>query len=212
MVVVSKTLGMGVVMEGVNQTLVMVVMEVVISSKVVMVVVTNNKVAMVVVVLVVNNRVAMMEAMVVSNRALVAVQVMTHNHNLKDMVHSHLLLIPTIKAMILSQGLHKQEAMVLPLHLAMVVEQVPIKDIRVKVRDMINHNHLHLHILLEVARTDRLHLSNMEANLHMALEQLVDKIKATTHSPLHSTLKDRAILRLHRVMEIRLQGIDEQLY
>merc|ERR1719378_2043210 len=199
-------------MEGVNQTQVMVVMEgVTSSSKVVMVGVTNNKLAMVVVVVVLNNRVAMMEAMVVSNRAVVPVQVMTHNHNLKDMVHSHLLLNPTIKAMMLKQGLHKQEVTVLLLHLAMVVELVPIKDIRVKARDMTNHNHLHLHILLEVVLTDRLPLNNMEANLHMALEQLVDKIKATTHSHLLSTLKDRAILKLHQVMEIRLQGIDEQL-
>jgi len=180
-----------------------------INSKVVTVVAANSKVATVVLLVVVNNRVAMTEAMEVSNRVVVLLlQVMTHK--LRDTVPSHLQLIPTTKAMVPKTGPHNLEAMVLLLlHLVMELGLVPIKDIKLKVRDMIKLKHLHLPILLEVALMDRLHHNNMEANLHMVVVRLVDRLRATMHSQLHNTRKDKAILRLHQVTEILVPGTDE---
>merc|ERR1711962_716726 len=210
-VVVSKILGMEADMEVGSQIQGTEVMVVAINNKVVTVVAANSKVATVVLLVVVNNRVAMTEAMEVSNRLVVLLlQVMTHK--LRDTVPSHLQLIPTTKAMVPKTGPHNLEAMVLLLlHLVMELGLVPIKGIKLKVRDMIKLKHLNLPILLEVALMDRLHHNNMEANLHMVVVRLVDRLRATMHSQLHNTRKDKAILRLHQVMEILVPGTDEKL-
>jgi len=205
MVVVSRIQDMEVMVVG-SQTQVMVVMVVANPSKVVMVVVNPSKVVMVVVN---SSKVVMIVVMVVSNRTVVRIQGMILS--LKDMVPNHLQLIAITKLMMLRLE-HRLLVVMELLPQVMTVVLVGIKGTRTKVRDMANLKRQH-HILLEVVRMhshlrNQLHLnSNMEASLHMELvEVVVDKIRTIMRNHLHSTLKDRDILRLHQVMEILALG------
>merc|ERR1712142_69885 len=117
------------------------------------------------------------------------------------------------KVTMLQPALHQRLVMELLLHQVTTVVLVETKGTKLKVRGMTNLNPLLLRILLEVDHMHKLLLnqllhnnSNMVVNLHMELPVVVGRTQAIMHNHLHSTPKDKGILRLLQVMETQVLG------